>query len=68
MNWRASARVAGLSRKRPRTAEVTVTEPGLRTPRIDMQRCSASTTTRTPRGCRLLSISSAISVVRRSWT
>src|SRR5690606_29228556 len=37
----ASARVAGL-RSWPRTAEVMVLEPGLRTPRIDMQRCSAS--------------------------
>ena len=47
----ASARVAG-SRSWPRTAEVTVRAPGLRTPRIDMHRCSHSTTTITPRGCR----------------
>ena len=44
----ASDRVAAL-RMMPRTAEVTVLEPGLRTPRIDMHRCSASTTTSTPR-------------------
>jgi hypothetical protein len=29
----------------PRTAEVTVLEPGFRTPLIDMQRCSALITT-----------------------
>mgnify|MGYP000847843985 FL=1 len=44
----ASERVAAL-RMMPRTAEVTVLEPGLRTPRIDIHRCSASTTTSTPR-------------------
>ena len=43
----ASERVAAL-RMMPRTAEVTVLEPGLRTPRIDIHRCSASTTTSTP--------------------
>ncbi len=37
-------------RNAPRTAEVTVLAPGLRTPRIDMHRCSHSTTTMTPRG------------------
>ena len=42
-----SERVAAL-RMMPRTAEVTVLEPGLRTPRIDIHRCSASTTTSTP--------------------
>ena len=36
------------SRSWPRTAEVMVREPGLRTPRIDMHRCSHSTTTMTP--------------------
>ena len=46
----ASARVATSERKRPRTDEVTVTVPGFFTPRIDMHRCSASMTTRTPRG------------------
>ena len=34
----------------PRTAEVMVRAPALRTPRIVMQRCSASITTITPRG------------------
>ena len=48
MKRMASKRVAVLSRNRPRTAEVTVAAPGLRTPRIDMQRCSASMTTSTP--------------------
>lgn len=43
----ASARVAGLFRI-PRTALVTVFDPGLRTPRMVMQRCSHSTTTITP--------------------
>ena len=47
----ASERVAAL-RMMPRTAEVTVLEPGLRTPRIDIHRCSASTTTSTPGGLR----------------
>ena len=46
----ASERVAAL-RMMPRTAEVTVLEPGLRTPRIDIHRCSASTTS-TPGGLR----------------
>ena len=45
----ASERVAAL-RMMPRTAEVTVLEPGLRTPRIDIHKCSASTTTNTSRG------------------
>ena len=39
----ASARVAALLLKRPRTADVIVSEPGFFTPRIDMQKCSAST-------------------------
>ena len=47
MSAMASARVAG-SRSWPRTAEVIVRAPGLRMPRIDMQRCSAWTTTMTP--------------------
>ncbi len=46
----ASARVAA-SRRLPRTALVTVLAPGLRTPRMDMHRCSASITTIAPRGC-----------------
>ena len=45
----ASARVAE-SRSWPRTAEVMVREPGRRTPRMDMHRCSHSITTMTPRG------------------
>ena len=56
MKRMASKRVAVLSRNRPRTAEVTVDEPGLRTPRIDMHRCSASITTSTPRGSRVRSM------------
>ena len=43
----------------PRTAEVVVREPGLRTPRIPMQRCSASITTMTPRGSSLRTTASA---------
>ena len=46
----ASARVAAFS-SWPRTALVTVLEPGLRTPRMVMHRCSHSITTITPRGC-----------------
>src|SRR5215469_18350182 len=38
----ASSRVVSELRKEPRTADVTVFAPGLRTPRMDMQRCSAS--------------------------
>ena len=49
-----SARVAGFSLNRPRTADVTVSVPGLRTPRIDMQRCSASIITNAPRGASAL--------------
>ena len=55
-------------RNRPRTAEVTVTEPGFLIPRIVMHRCSASITTKTPRGDSARSSASAISVVSRSWT
>ena len=54
MNRIASWRVASLRRNRPRTAEVTVVDPAFFTPRIDMQRCSASMTTITPLGCRAL--------------
>ena len=46
----ASWRVRASVRNSPRTAEVTVTEPGFLTPRIVMQKCSASITTKTPRG------------------
>ena len=55
-------------RNRPRTAEVTVSVPGFFTPRIDMHRCSACTTTSTPRGPSAFSMASAIWVVIRSWT
>lgn len=54
----ASARVAG-SRRLPRTALVTVFAPGLRTPRMDMHRCSASMTTIAPRGWRMRTSESA---------
>ena len=64
----ASFRVATLSRNCPRMADVVVVVPGVRTPRMDMQRCSASTTTKTPRGYRLRSCSSAIWAVSRSCT
>ena len=50
MWFMASWRVRASVRKSPRTAEVTVTEPGFLMPRIVMQRCSASITTNTPRG------------------
>ncbi len=42
--------------------------PGLRTPRIDMHRCSHSITTMTPRGSRMRMIASAICEVSRSCT
>src|SRR5262249_15218746 len=63
----ASARVAGLSLNMPRTADVTVSEPGFFTPRMVMQRCSASMTTNTC-GVRMSTRASAISVVSRSCT
>ena len=47
---------------------VTVSEPGFFTPRIVMHRCSASITTKTPRGSSVWSITSAIWVVSRSCT
>ena len=52
----------------PRTAEVIVSVPGLRTPRMAMHRCSACTTTITPRGSRRRTSASAIWVVSRSCT
>ena len=61
----ASARVAGLSLKRPRTADVTVRLPGFLTPRIDMHRCSASMTTNTPAGFSTSMSASATWVCRR---
>ena len=63
----ASARVAGSS-SCPRTALVTVREPGLRIPRIVMHRCSHSKTAITPRGLSNRTIESATCVVSRSWT
>ena len=62
----ASARVAAWWMV-PRTAEVTVLAPGSRTPRIVMQRCSASITTRAA-GLRISISASAIWVVSRSCT
>src|SRR5689334_14822940 len=64
----ASDRDAASTLNWPRTAEVVVTAPGLRTPRIAMQRCSASTTTITPRGLSLFINASAICAVSRSCT
>ena len=63
----ASERVDG-SRSWPRTAEVTVFAPGLRTPRMDMHMCSASTTTIAPRGARCSMSASTTCVVSRSCT
>ena len=45
-----SAREEGLSRSRPRRAEVTVRAPTACTPRMVMQVCSASSTTADPPG------------------
>ncbi len=53
MSSSASARDALSVLNCPRTADVVVTAPGLRTPRIAMQRCSASITTMAPRGSSL---------------
>src|SRR5215470_14593017 len=54
--WRVSARnssrVRASVRRSPRRALVTVREPRARTPRRLMHRCSASTTTPTPRASR----------------
>ncbi len=47
---------------------VTVFAPGFRIPRIDMHRCSHSSTTITPRGSRIRIRASAIWQVIRSWT
>ena len=43
-------------------------DPAFWTPRIDMQRCSASITTITPRGSSVRSIASAICTVSCSCT
>jgi len=56
----ASARVAGFSLNIPLTTEVTVLIPGFFTPRMDIQRCSASIITITPLGCKISFIASAI--------
>src|SRR5215475_14718653 len=48
----ASIRVRSSLLKTPRTAEVIVVAPAFLTPRIVMQRWSASITTITPFGCR----------------
>ena len=63
-----SARVASLVWMSPRTALVTVLEPGVRTPRMLMHRCSASMSTSAPVGCRDVSMASATSLVIRSWS
>ena len=55
----ASDRDASLDLNRPRTAEVVVIAPAFRTPRMAMQRCSASITTITPRGLSLRCTASA---------
>lgn len=46
----ASAPNGGLALEEARTAELTVVVPGLDTLARDVHRCSASTTTSTPRG------------------
>ena len=51
MSDSASARVAWLFSKAPRTALVVVVVPGFFTPRMLMHMCSASKTTITPCGC-----------------
>ena len=48
MSDSASSRVVWLVLSVPRTADVVVREPGFLTPRMLMQRCSASRTTMTP--------------------
>ena len=51
-----------------RTADVVVRACDLRTPRIDMHKCSQSIMTITPIGLRISTSASAICVVRRSCT
>jgi len=63
-----SARVRSSSRTSPASAEVTVRAPSDRTPRHDMQACSASRTTPTPFGRSSASSQFATCVVSRSWT
>ena len=59
---------AEVLRRLVRTADVMVRAPALRTPRMVMQRCSASITTITPRASRSSMRESATWVVSRSWT
>src|SRR5699024_8307868 len=65
---RTSPRETALLLNSPRTAEVVVVAPGLRMPRIDMHRCSASMTTIAARGSSLRTNASAMSLVSRSCT
>src|SRR6266850_1606307 len=58
---------AGLSRNMPVKRLVNVVAPCLATPRTDMQVCSASIITATPRGFNTSSIAAAIWAVRCSW-
>ena len=51
-----------------RTAVVSIRAPGLRMPRMDIQRCSASSSTTTISGCKALYMASATSAVSRSCT
>ena len=64
----ASSRVFWLFWNAPRTALVTVLEPGFLMPRMLMHRCSASSTTIAPWGFSCSTSVSAIWEVRRSWT
>ena len=68
MSDSASARVAWLRSKAPRTALVVVRAPAFFTPRMLMHRCSASNTTMTPWGCSCSMSVSAICEVRRYCT
>src|SRR5581483_8404121 len=65
-NEKNSARDLGSSRNKPWSAEVTVSAPCASTPRSDMQRCSACTTTPTPFGSRCSVNQSATCLVSRS--
>ena len=64
---RNSRRVDGLSRNAPSMRLVTITAPGLWTPRVVMHWCAASITTATPSGFRTSSITLAIWAVIFSW-
>src|SRR4029079_19131283 len=65
---RNSARVRSRVRKRPRTADVVMIVPGLRTPRMTAHRWVASMTTPTPCGASRSWRKSATCWVSRSWT